>query len=93
MPFVPLVCDWQLVGSAEGQGCGLELVCDNFFTSGGLQGYGKMRVYGRLGYLWVRLVYQTGISYKYQQMKTWTPSLLTWVADSRLPHGGLSNLE
>lgn len=27
-----------------------------------LQGCEKMRVYGRLGYLWVRLAYQTNIS-------------------------------
>lgn len=36
---------------------------------------------------------KTGTSDKYQQMKTWTASLLTWVADSRPPHGDRSNLE
>lgn len=39
MSLVSLVYDRQLVGSVEGQGCGLELVWGCVFTSGGLQGY------------------------------------------------------
>jgi hypothetical protein len=63
-------------------------VWSSVFTSGGLQGYGKMRVYERIGVP----VGKTGVSDKYQQVKIWG-TLLPWVADSRLPHGDLSNLE
>lgn len=83
MSLVSLVYDRQLVGSAEGQGCGLELVWGCIFTSGGLQGY-VWEVRAPVG--------KTGASDKYQQVKIWG-TLLSWVADSRLPHGSLSNLE
>lgn len=69
MSLVSLVYDRQLVGSVEGQGCGLELVWGCVFTSGGLQGY-VWKVRAPVG--------KTGASDKYQQVKIWGTLLHGW---------------